>query len=44
MKQFTVIGKKSVYRVAGKSVQHVTRQLRAARITWQAIHEDKEEV
>jgi len=40
-KQFTVIGKKRVYRVAAKSIQHLTRTLRSAGIVWQAIHEDK---
>lgn len=42
MAQFTVIGKKRVYRVAAKSVQHLTKKLRAAGIVWQGIHEDKE--
>ena len=42
MAQFTVIGKKRVYRVSAKSIQALTRALRAAGITWQAIHEDKE--
>jgi len=43
-KQFTVVGKKRVYRVPAKSIQQLTRALRASGIVWQAIHEDKEEV
>lgn len=42
-KQFTVIGKRSVYRIAAKSIQQLTRALRASGIVWQAIHEDKPE-
>jgi len=42
MAQFTVIGKKRVYRVAAKSIQQLTRALREVGIVWQAIHEDKE--
>lgn len=42
MAQFTVIGKKRVYRVEAKSIQFLTRALRQVGITWQAIHEDKE--
>lgn len=42
LKQFTVITKKRVLRVAAKSVQQLTRELRAAGIVWQAVHEDKE--
>lgn len=41
MKQFTVIGKKRVYRVKAKSIQALTRALRADGIVWQGIHEDK---
>lgn len=42
LKQFTVIGKRKVFRVAAKSVQQLTRELRASGIVWQGIHEDKE--
>lgn len=42
LKQFTVVGKKRVYRVAAKSIQQLTRHLHGAGIVWQAIHEDKE--
>lgn len=42
MAQFTVIGKKKVFRVQAKSVQALTRALRQVGIVWQAIHEDKE--
>ncbi|QUE26100.1 hypothetical protein SEA_SANASANA_62 [Microbacterium phage SanaSana] len=42
MPQFTVVGKKRVYRVKAKSVQALTRALRSVGIVWQAIHEDKE--
>ena len=42
MPQFTVIGKKRVFRVKAKSVQALTRALRAVGIPWQGIHEDKE--
>ncbi|AYN55933.1 hypothetical protein PBI_COLTRANE_62 [Microbacterium phage Coltrane] len=42
MAQFTVIGKKKVYRVQAKSIQALTRALRQVGIVWQAIHEDKE--
>lgn len=41
LKQFTVIGKKTVWRRAAKSVQDLTKQLRAEGIIWQGIHEDK---
>ena len=42
MKFFTVIAKKRVIRVRAKSIQQLTRALRSAGITWQAIHEDKD--
>lgn len=42
MAQFTVIGKKRVYRVQAKSIQALTKALRQVGIVWQAIHEDKE--
>ncbi|QDP45078.1 hypothetical protein QDW23_gp60 [Microbacterium phage Stromboli] len=42
MAQFTVIGKRRVFRVAAKSVQQLTRALRSVGIVWQAIYEDKE--
>lgn len=41
MPQFTVIGKRRVYRVNAKSVQALTRALRDVGIVWQAVHEDK---
>ncbi|AUG84857.1 hypothetical protein PBI_DISMAS_60 [Microbacterium phage Dismas] len=41
MAQFTVIGKRRVFRVNAKSVQALTRALRSVGIVWQAIHEDK---
>lgn len=43
MSHFTVVSKKHVYRVQAKSSQALTRALRASRISWQAIYEDKEE-
>ena len=42
MAQFTVVTKRRVFRVRAKSVQALTRALRAVGITWQGIHEDKE--
>lgn len=42
MPQFTVIGKKRVFRVRAKSVQALTKAMRAVGLTWQGIHEDKE--
>lgn len=42
LKQFTVIGKKRVFRIAAKSIQQLTRALREVGIVWQAIHEDVE--
>ncbi|WIC89483.1 hypothetical protein SEA_BAJUNIPER_60 [Microbacterium phage BAjuniper] len=42
MAQFTVVGKRRVFRVNAKSVQQLTRALRSVGIVWQAIHEDKE--
>lgn len=39
-KQFTVIGKKRVFRVAAKSIQQLTQTLREVGIVYQAIHED----
>lgn len=42
LKQFTVIGKRTVVRRAAKSVQDLTRQLRAEKFVWQGIHEDVE--
>jgi hypothetical protein len=42
MPQFTVIGKKRVFRVKAKSVQALTKALRSVGIVWQGIHEDKE--
>ncbi|UGL61878.1 hypothetical protein SEA_FRANKLIN22_65 [Microbacterium phage Franklin22] len=42
MAQFTVIGKKKVFRVNAKSIQQLTRALRQVGIVWQAIHEDKD--
>ena len=42
MPQFTVVSKKRVYRVKAKSIQALTKALRAAGIVWQGIHEDKE--
>lgn len=40
MRLFTVIGKKHVWRVRAKSIQALNNALRAARIPFQAIHED----
>ncbi|UDG78767.1 hypothetical protein SEA_INDYLU_65 [Microbacterium phage IndyLu] len=42
MPQFTVIGKRRVFRVSAKSVQALTKAMRAVGLTWQGIHEDKE--
>ena len=42
MPQFTVIGKKRVFRIRAKSVQALTRAMRSVGIVWQGIHEDKE--
>lgn len=39
-KQFTVITKKRVYRVAAKSVQQLTQALNDVGIKFQAVHED----
>jgi hypothetical protein len=41
LKQFTVIGKRAVMRRAAKSVQDLTKQMRAEGFVWQGIHEDK---
>lgn len=41
LKQFTVIGKRAVWRRAAKSVQDLTKQLRAEKLVWQGIYEDK---
>lgn len=41
LKQFTVIGRKTVVRRAAKSVQDLTRQMRSEGFVWQGIHEDK---
>lgn len=43
MPQFTVIGKKRVYRVKAKSVQALTKAMRAVGIVWQAVYEDRPE-
>ncbi len=41
MPEFTIISKRKVYRATAKSVQALTKALRASGIVWQAIHEDK---
>lgn len=40
-KQFTVITKRRVFRVAARSVQQLTQAMRSVGIVWQGIHEDK---
>lgn len=41
-RQFTVLTKTKVFRVAAKSIQQLTRELKASGIVWIGIHEDKE--
>lgn len=40
-KQFTVVTKKRVIRVAARSIQHLTQALREVGIVYQGVHEDK---